>query len=1049
MLTSFGLWDGANSEITDINKEILSHFISSKEYQAKTLDLYLTTVVPTYNIPYLKIDQIELLDSKINYDWKMTGRRLGGRLNTGEAALAFSKDGKSLILNSFAQQKECFKMLAKQYRLGEVNESTNTISAIIDSKVDIYQLTTEFAKYISRPFNVHLDIDDCTKIPDENITVNIFLEPSESGQYQTGFNIEVKLPNTEESIYNLSGIPQLLYRCINGIHDGLGQFFFEYDNKDLAIQKQGEKRKNDLKLLRHSGIFKLLLAETIRHLNTPIDQQAKIKDFEKNLIQKTLLALCGPHTNNENQISTRVKGYIKEFFHAIYMERNLENYLFSDGSQIYQVNLKKPILRQLESMLEWIIYCYGESSLTKTQIKELTYTNRIYPSQGAFISKRDIAPQVFPLFSPCEISKGILAMMGNKQYDVYISGKKITSLSEELFTTSLSIGDNQGKINWFDLHPKIFFNGKELSFEQVQEMKDKDIMIFEGTPYHVNFNQMPKLKFLDRFWAKLKNTKLIKKESHNNSAIFRQEKSLLLEVLSLRNAGIAINTCDEWIKICDDFDSLMKNKTDDLARNDFKVPLKDYQRTGTQWLLNLHKIGLGGVLADDMGLGKTIQAIGFLDILRLQNSPFFHMIVVPTSLIYNWTSEIKRFAPLLEFEIFESKLKNDYDIRWKTSPPKVIIITYGLLAENSDFLNQFTWNSAIFDEAQNLKNITAQRSSAARSLNSKSSFCITGTPMENHYGEFYSLIDLCVPGSLGEYKDFMRTFAIDGVPSTKLNEEIKFLRTKTSPLVLRRMKADMLEQLPEKTESSILIPFEKQQKEIYRNIAISWNDKIKSVIDEDAQSNTQLQMLTALLRLRQICSFPAMVEKIKYTKTPPKFELLFEAVAEIYEKGESVLIFTNFVTTLTEIEKHFRSLEYKTHTIYGAMTAKKRQTELKDFQESSQASILIMTLKTGGVGLNLTKASYVFHVEPWWNPASENQATDRAHRMGQNKSVQVYRYLMKDSVEEKIQELKSIKGQAFDALFKEVTEDESETDLASHKAFSGQMSYKDFQYLLD
>jgi SNF2 family DNA or RNA helicase len=266
------------------------------------------------------------------------------------------------------------------------------------------------------------------------------------------------------------------------------------------------------------------------------------------------------------------------------------------------------------------------------------------------------------------------------------------------------------------------------------------------------------------------------------------------------------------------------------------------------------------------------------------------------------------------------------------------------------------------------------------------------------------------------------------------------------------MKSEILEQLPEKEESAILIPFEKQQKEIYRNVAISWNDKIRSVISSDFQSNTQLQMLTALLRLRQICSSPSMVEKIQYNKIPPKYELLFESVAEIYEKGESVLIFTNFITTLKEIEAHFRSVGYRTHSIHGSITAKKRQVELQNFQENEHASILIMTLKTGGVGLNLTKASYVFHIEPWWNPAAENQATDRAHRMGQTKSVQVYRYLMKDSVEEKIQELKKIKGQAFDALFKENFENEiddiSEIKMPITKSFSGQLSYSDFQHLL-
>lgn len=1024
------------SRIENIQKTILFNFINSTEYQTAKLKLYFSSFAPT-SLPYIQIERVNFLLEN-NYHWKIADGKISGKLT---ASSFLSTDGKTLTFDSFSAQKEMFKKLSRTFHLKGLSESNNEISAIIDSSIDIYQLAAQFSQIISREFDVQLNIDSITKIPDKNVVTNIFLSPTGPGQYQTAFNMEVTLP-CGSIIYNLTCVPHLLYRCLNGMHEGLGQFFFEYDNKSIAVQKQGEKRKNDLKLLRHSGIFKLLLAEIIRYANTPVSEQEKIKSFEKALIQKALLALIGQPSD---QLSSRVKSLIKELFQVVCMENDLEKYLFVDGLKIYQVNLKKPILRFLESMIEWIIYSYGESSLTKTQIKELVYSNQNCPVGGAFLSKKEESPHLISLYESGEISKGILASMGSDLYQIYISGQKIEALSENYFSTSITLGENQGRINWFDLHPQIFFNGKEISYDQLQEMKKKDIVVFEGTPYHVNFNKMPKLKFLDRFWAKLINTKINKKINQGEAAIFHQEKSLLLEVLSMRNAGVEISTCAEWTKICNDFDSLMENKSNDLDRSDFKVPLKDYQKIGTQWLLNLYKIGLGGVLADDMGLGKTIQAIGFLEILRLQKNDHFHMIIVPTSLVYNWSSEIKRFAPFLEVEIFESRLKNDYDNRWRKSPPKIVIITYGLLSENIDFLNQFNWNSAIFDEAQNLKNISAQRSTAARSLHSKVAICITGTPMENHYGEFYSLIDLCVPGALGPYKEFMHTFSIEGFSAANfLNDEIKFLRAKTSPLVLRRMKSDLREQLPEKTESSILIPFEKQQKEIYRNIAISWNDKIKSVIEEDSQSNTQLQMLTALLRLRQICSFPAMVDKIKYNKIPPKFELLFESVAEIYEKGGSVLIFTNFLTTLDEIEKHFRAAGCKTYSIHGSMKTKKRQEQLQGFQENDEASILIMTLKTGGVGLNLTKASYVFHVEPWWNPASENQATDRAHRMGQTKSVQVYRYLMKDSVEEKIQELKSIKGQAFDALFKE----ESEAGLASNKVFAGQLNYKDFQYLL-
>jgi hypothetical protein len=639
------------------------------------------------------------------------------------------------------------------------------VSAKVEESSNLSQFKIDFEYSLKKQYDLQLNLDEVVKISDKDVVVNIYLDSKESDFYQMSFNIDVHLQ--DGFIYTLAGVPLLLYRCLNGICEGIGEFFYEYDNKDIAVQKQGDKRKNDLKLLRHSGIFKLLLAEVIRFIGTPLDEQKKIKDFEKSLILKAMHLLLGSGFENEitkvqDLISPRVRGLIKEFNHSFAENSNLDAYYFSDGIRSYQVNLKKPLLKQLEAVLEWIMYSYGESSLTKVHIKEITRSNFCNPRLGNYLTRKNESTQPFLLFESCELSRGVFALMGRNLYDVYISGKKIQSLSEDFFSSSIYIGDNDGKINWFDLHPKIFFSGKEISYEQLQQMKEKEVVFFEGIPYYVNFNKMPKLKFLDRFWEKLNSNKGLKKiNKANASTIFRIEKSLLLEVLSMRSAGINIEACEEWVTICADFDSLMDNKRDDLNHFDFHVPLKNYQRIGTQWLLNLYKIGLGGVLADDMGLGKTIQVIGFLDALRLQGNVYKQLVVVPTSLIYNWTSEIKRFAPLLEFEIFESKLKNEYEHRWKKSPPQVVIITYGLLAENSEFLNQTSWNSVFFDEAQNLKNITSQRVTAARSLKSKSVFCITGTPMENHYGEFYSLIDLCVPGALGEYQDFIKTFSLD------------------------------------------------------------------------------------------------------------------------------------------------------------------------------------------------------------------------------------------------------------------------------------------------
>jgi SNF2 family DNA or RNA helicase len=258
-------------------------------------------------------------------------------------------------------------------------------------------------------------------------------------------------------------------------------------------------------------------------------------------------------------------------------------------------------------------------------------------------------------------------------------------------------------------------------------------------------------------------------------------------------------------------------------------------------------------------------------------------------------------------------------------------------------------------------------------------------------------------------------------------------------LVLRRTKNEILDELPEKQGSRVVLPFEDKQKKIYRDIAISYNEKIQAVIAEKGEAQSQLQMLTALLRLRQACSDPGALPGINYQKTPPKIEALTEALAEIVDARESALVFTQFLHTLGKSADVLRAAGLPVFVIHGALARAQREKALHDFNTFPEGAILIMTLKTGGVGLNLTKASYVFHLEPWWNPAVENQATDRAHRLGQKRAVQVYRYIMHESVEEKIERLKTQKQRRFDAMFTELedlptAEDTEQKQLADRAA---------------
>jgi SNF2 family DNA or RNA helicase len=307
-------------------------------------------------------------------------------------------------------------------------------------------------------------------------------------------------------------------------------------------------------------------------------------------------------------------------------------------------------------------------------------------------------------------------------------------------------------------------------------------------------------------------------------------------------------------------------------------------------------------------------------------------------------------------------------------------------------------------------------------------------------GEFYSLMDLVVPGSLGVFDQFRKTYMQSYSPDP---ERIQYLKYKTRPLVLRRTKSAILKELPQKTESTVKIPFSDKQLAIYRDIALSWNSKVRKAINDEGESKSQLIMLTALLRLRQVCSAPSSVPNVSYTETPPKLSLLTDNLKSIIETGESALVFTQFLGTFDLLTQELKKAGIPFFSLHGKVSRKDRETQLQKFQEYPKGSVMLMTLKTGGVGLNLTKASYVFHLEPWWNPAVENQATDRTHRIGQTKPVQVYRYIMSESVEEKIEILKGRKSSQFNALFSDV---ETAQEIGEGGSFS--LSQKDFEYLL-
>ncbi len=464
---------------------------------------------------------------------------------------------------------------------------------------------------------------------------------------------------------------------------------------------------------------------------------------------------------------------------------------------------------------------------------------------------------------------------------------------------------------------------------------------------------------------------------------------------------------------------------------EFTGELRDYQQEGVNWLEFLREYQMGGILADDMGLGKTVQTLAYFSIekaaQRLQEPS---LIVMPTSVLPNWIQETHRFAPNLSMlSLHGSERKNRFD---EIGNYDLVFTTYPLLSrDKAVFLNQ-KFNTVILDEAQVIKNPKAQASKVARQLNAKHRFCLTGTPMENHLGDLWSIMAFLMPGMLGNEKCFRRLFR-NPIEKYADDERNKLLSRRIKPFVLRRTKEQVAEELPDKQILIEHIPLSREQKSLYETVRLTMDSRVRAEIAGKGLARSHIIVLDALLKLRQVCCDPRLVK----TATPQKkiasakLERLMEMLPEMIEEGRRILLFSQFTSMLSLIEKELDAQSIPYLKLTGK--TKDRKTPVKNFQ-AGETSLFLISLKAGGTGLNLTAADTVIHYDPWWNPAVEMQATDRAHRIGQNKKVFVYKLVAETTVEDKILELQEKKKALSDSLLDEKNQTASglsEDDLKS------------------
>ncbi len=441
--------------------------------------------------------------------------------------------------------------------------------------------------------------------------------------------------------------------------------------------------------------------------------------------------------------------------------------------------------------------------------------------------------------------------------------------------------------------------------------------------------------------------------------------------------------------------------------------LREYQKKGLNWLWFLYSYGLNGILADDMGLGKTLQALGLIQRAKNEQGKTPTLVICPTSVVFNWENEVEKFAPELSCLNLTGNARKDYFHRIEKSD--IVLTSYALLRRDIEELKKYKFRLIILDESQNIKNYDSLTAKCAKQLNSYAKLALSGTPIENRLSELWSVFDFLMPGFLYDINEFNYRFTVPIEERGDKTAEAR-LRRQVYPFILRRLKRDIAKDLPDKVESIAYCHMTPEQKEFYLDYLESTRNEIFGQVAQKGFEKSKMSIFAALLRLRQICNHPRLFDKAAEQNIDEsgKFEHLKEMLEDIISEGHRVLLFSQFVKMLEIVKEWFDKDGIKYEYLTGS--TKDRETVVNNFNNNESIPVFLISLKAGGTGLNLTGADYVIHYDPWWNPAVEDQATDRAHRIGQTKNVFVYKLITKGTVEEKILKLKDKKRDLADTI---------------------------------
>ena len=559
--------------------------------------------------------------------------------------------------------------------------------------------------------------------------------------------------------------------------------------------------------------------------------------------------------------------------------------------------------------------------------------------------------------------------------------------------------------DWFDIYATVWFGKYQIPFLSLKQHilhKKREYLLPDGEVAIIP----------DKWFAQYGSLFSLAETGKN----LRLKKHHIGLINDLAEDSLANVTLERKLQRLSDFENI----EDTLMPVHFKGSLRDYQKAGYNWFSFLRAYNFGGCLADDMGLGKTIQTLAMLQKVKEDDlaisAPSTSLIVMPTSLIYNWLTEARKFTPKLKIHAHTGTNRNkdvahfaNYDI---------IITTYGVTRVDADELKNFYFNYIILDESQNIKNPSSKSFKAVRSLKSKHKLILSGTPVENSVGDLWSQLTFLNPGLLGTQAFFNEEY-VQAIEKRKDEDKARKLQSIIKPFVLRRTKEQVAAELPPKTEQIIYCDMSEDQAAYYEKTKSAYRNDLLQSMDDGTFAQKQVQLLQGLTALRQLANHPVMIDGT-YVSDSGKFENVIHTLDNVLKGGHKVLVFSQFVKHLDIFKKHFGAEQIPFAYLDGA--TRNRGEIVAEFQQNTDLKVFLISIKAGGVGLNLTQADYVFILDPWWNPAVEQQAIDRTHRIGQDKKVFIYKFIAKDTVEEKILALQNRKKSLANAL---ITTEES------------------------